>query len=86
MQPYDKSHASIIVDDNFISGTFPQELGQLSLLQALCINGNRLTGTLPTQSWEHMPNLTVLNIGGNSGGNALTGTYCIVIRDHSLFI
>ena len=69
----------IDIDDNFLSGTFPsgEQFGQLSRLQTIWINGNELSGTLPSTAWQTMPNLTNLNIGGNNGGNHLIGT-CMI--------
>ena len=47
-----------------LSGQVPQELGQLSGLQALHLYGNRLTGRIPPELAD-LTTLTILDLGAN---------------------
>ena len=50
--------------DNDLEGTIPPELGILTDLRTLDLNGNDLTGNIP-QELANLPNLETLDLGNN---------------------
>ncbi len=56
--------------DNWLSGTLPPELGNLTGLQILYLAGNKLSGTLPSELWS-LTNLQNLSLTENQFSGTL---------------
>ena len=39
----------LLANNNQLSGSIPESLGQCSSLKKICLHSNQLTGTIPTQ-------------------------------------
>ncbi|KAJ9693225.1 hypothetical protein PVL29_012110 [Vitis rotundifolia] len=60
----------IDLSDNNLSGEFPQEITKLFGLVFLNLSRNQITGVIPSNIGEFLPNLQVLSLSGNR----ITGT------------
>ena len=59
----------LYIDDNFLTGSLPPEIGNLTHLEQLTLNDNQLSGSIPMELWN-LPGLSYLLIRNNK----LSGT------------
>ncbi len=57
----------LLLEDNNLSGTIHQDIGELKRLEVLYMNDNSLTGTVPAEKLETLSSLKELALWGNTG-------------------
>ncbi|XP_020572588.1 probable LRR receptor-like serine/threonine-protein kinase At3g47570 [Phalaenopsis equestris] len=61
----------LLAHSNFLTGTIPNSIYNLSSLVAISLTANNLTGGFSINTFDHLPNLHLLYLGGNNLNGSL---------------
>ena len=69
--------------DNALSGSIPDELGELAALRELVLNGNALSGSIPAMRWGQLGELRYLWLNTNALSGSIPAELGSLTQPHS---